>query len=125
MKKQNYKCPCCGKQTLTSERMFDICPNCGWEDDNIQFSDPNYYGGANWFSLNKYRSLFLKEKNIERVKEMQEESLNKFKEDSKASIAKERLEEIKNYKNTDFSDCPVLTQEQLSQLRPCHLESTR
>ena len=37
------------------------------------------------------------------------------------SISKERLEEIKNYKNTDFSDCPVLTQEQLSQMRPCHL----
>ena len=37
------------------------------------------------------------------------------------SISKERLEEIKNFKNTDFSDCPVLTQEQLSQMRPCHL----
>ena len=37
------------------------------------------------------------------------------------SISKERLQEIKNYKNTDFSDCPVLTQEQLSQMQPCHL----
>ena len=60
--KQNYNYPCCGKKTLTSERMFDICPNCGWEDDNIQFSDLDYYEGANWFSLNKYISVFFKRK---------------------------------------------------------------
>ena len=37
------------------------------------------------------------------------------------SISRERLEEIKNFKNTDFSDCPVLTKEQLAQMKPCHL----
>lgn len=37
------------------------------------------------------------------------------------SISKKRLEEIRNFKNTDFSDCPVLTKEQLSQMKPCHL----
>lgn len=37
------------------------------------------------------------------------------------SISKERLEEIKNFQNTDFSDCPVLTDEQLARMRPCHL----
>lgn len=37
------------------------------------------------------------------------------------SISKERLKEIEEFKNTDFSDCPVLTDEQLSLLRPCHL----
>jgi uncharacterized protein (DUF4415 family) len=36
------------------------------------------------------------------------------------STTKKRLEEIKNFKNTDFSDCPVLTEEQLAQLRPSH-----
>ena len=36
-------------------------------------------------------------------------------------ITKERLEEIKAFKNTDFSDCPELTDEQLAQLRPSHL----
>ena len=29
--------------------------------------------------------------------------------------------EIKAFKNTDFSDCPELTDEQLAQLRPSHL----
>ena len=34
----------------------------------------------------------------------------------KAQIA----EEIRAFKNTDFSDCPELTDEQLSQLKPSH-----
>ncbi|MCL1927955.1 MAG: hypothetical protein FWG07_04065 [Treponema sp.] len=29
--------------------------------------------------------------------------------------------EIKAFKNTDFSDCPELTDEQLSQMKPSHL----
>lgn len=37
------------------------------------------------------------------------------------SISKERLEEIRNFKSADISDCPVLTDEQLSQMKPCHL----
>ena len=36
---------------------------------------------------------------------------------NKARIAAE----IKAFKNTDFSDCPELTDEQLGQLRPSHL----
>jgi uncharacterized protein (DUF4415 family) len=37
------------------------------------------------------------------------------------NITKKRLEEIKAFKNTDFSDCPVLTEEQLAQFKPSHL----
>jgi uncharacterized protein (DUF4415 family) len=37
------------------------------------------------------------------------------------SITEERLKEIKEFKNTDFSDCPVLTEEQLVQFKPSHL----
>jgi uncharacterized protein (DUF4415 family) len=37
------------------------------------------------------------------------------------SISKKRIEEIKAFKSTDFSDIPILTDEQLSQMRPCHL----
>ena len=36
-------------------------------------------------------------------------------------ITKERLEEIIAFKNTDFSDCPELTDEQLAQMKPSHL----
>jgi uncharacterized protein (DUF4415 family) len=35
-------------------------------------------------------------------------------------ITDERLAEIKAFKNTDYSDCPPLTNEQLDQLRPSH-----
>ena len=31
--------------------------------------------------------------------------------------------EIKAFKNTDFSDCPELTDEQLSQMKPSHLRN--
>ena len=36
-------------------------------------------------------------------------------------ISKKRLEEIKAFKTTDFSDCPELTDEQLAQMKPSHL----
>jgi len=38
-------------------------------------------------------------------------------------ITKERLEEIKAFKNTDFSDCPVLTEEQMKEFKPSHLRN--
>ena len=40
-------------------------------------------------------------------------------------ITKKRLEEIKAFKNTDFSDCPELTDEQLAQLRPSHYRNMK
>jgi len=36
----------------------------------------------------------------------------------KVGISDERLEEIKNFKNTDFSDCPKQTPEELAQFKP-------
>ena len=38
-------------------------------------------------------------------------------------ISKKRLEEIKAFKNTDFSDCPVLTEEQMKEFKPSHLRN--
>jgi len=35
-------------------------------------------------------------------------------------ITKKRLKEIKAFKNTDFSDCPVLTEEQMKEFKPSH-----
>ena len=40
------------------------------------------------------------------------------------SITEERLKEIKAFKNTDFSDCPVLTEEQMKEFKPSHLRKT-
>lgn len=46
-------CPCCGYNTFEGEErlQYIICPICFWEDDPIQFSEPDYEGGANRVSL--------------------------------------------------------------------------
>lgn len=50
---RKYTCPCCGYKTLDEEPpgTYDICAICFWEDDPIQFEDPDYEGGANGLSL--------------------------------------------------------------------------
>lgn len=49
----NFTCPCCGYKTLSSKPTgtFLICELCDWEDDNVQFNDPDFEGGANIYSL--------------------------------------------------------------------------
>ena len=48
-----YSCPCCGYRTLELKPpgTFLLCVICNWEDDNVQFNDPDYEGGANTYSL--------------------------------------------------------------------------
>lgn len=55
-----FPCPCCGYLTIGEEPpgTFEICPVCFWEDDNVQFEDPDYSGGANSVSLNQARENF-------------------------------------------------------------------
>lgn len=55
-----FPCPCCGYLTLGEEPpgTFEICPVCFWEDDDVQFEDPSYAGGANSVSLNQARENF-------------------------------------------------------------------
>jgi hypothetical protein len=38
------------------------------------------------------------------------------------TLSPERIAEIKAFKNTDFSDCPIMTEEELRKLRPRHPE---
>lgn len=56
----SYPCPCCSFLTLSEEPSgtFEICPVCGWEDDNVQFDDPDFDGGANEPSLNEAKVNF-------------------------------------------------------------------
>ncbi len=63
--KKNYEvyskiCACCGAET----EKHDICLNCGWQDDNVQNSDPDYRGGANKMSLNEAKAAYRKGKKI-------------------------------------------------------------
>jgi hypothetical protein len=50
-----YPCPCCRHLTISEPSTYEVCPVCGWEDDPAQSQDPDYAGGANRESLNKYR----------------------------------------------------------------------
>jgi hypothetical protein len=56
----NYPCPCCRYLTLPSPPpgTFEICPVCWWEDDNTQFADPDFAGGANTVSLRRAQETF-------------------------------------------------------------------
>ena len=38
------------------------------------------------------------------------------------TLSSERIAEIKAFKNIDFTDCPVLTEEELKKMRPRHPE---
>jgi Cysteine-rich CPCC len=55
-----FACPCCGFVTLDQEPpgTYMICEVCFWEDDGVQFRDPDYRGGANKVSLNEARENF-------------------------------------------------------------------
>ena len=48
-----FKCDCCGYYTLVEES-DEICPVCGWQEDNVQRRYPDSTGGANYeISLNE------------------------------------------------------------------------
>lgn len=57
-----FSCPCCSCLTLPEQPpgTFFICPVCDWEDDDVQFRDPSYEGGANHVSLSMARSNYIR-----------------------------------------------------------------
>ncbi|MGM0878372.1 MAG: CPCC family cysteine-rich protein [Bacillota bacterium] len=57
-----YTCPCCGYKTLDEEPpgTYDICGICFWEDDGVQYRDPDYEDGANEGSLRQAQQNFIK-----------------------------------------------------------------
>jgi len=63
MRNIKFTCPCCGYKTLDEQPpgTYEICGLCRWEDDSVQFKDPDYEGGANRESLRAAQYNFLKE----------------------------------------------------------------
>jgi hypothetical protein len=53
-------CPCCGYTTLSKRGIYEICPACYWEDDPVQFRDPDFQGGANKVSLRQAQQNFIR-----------------------------------------------------------------
>lgn len=64
------KCPCCGNE-IDDFQLYDICNNCGWENDPIQNDDENKRGGANILSLKDFKKIIKlrKDFSLERVLE--------------------------------------------------------
>jgi hypothetical protein len=58
--KKNKKCMCCGNHSLPPDSVYEICPVCGWEDDDIQNDNPTLEGGANDMSLNQAKEAYKK-----------------------------------------------------------------
>jgi hypothetical protein len=56
--KENFLCPVCGKYTFEEYGDYDICHECGWENDAVQGADFNYRGGANSLSVNDYKIIY-------------------------------------------------------------------
>lgn len=54
-KEQAHECPVCEQSLFPCKGSFLICKICGWEDDNIQYDDHDYEGGANELSVNQYK----------------------------------------------------------------------
>ena len=61
MSTELHTCPCCGFKTLEENppNTYEICSLCDWEDDGIQFNNPDYEGGANNESLREAQHEFL------------------------------------------------------------------
>ena len=56
-----YKCACCGEYTLTEPAgSYEICKNCGWEEDEVQNDLIDFRGGANVISLREAREIYKK-----------------------------------------------------------------
>lgn len=56
-----YTCPCCGYKILEEKPpgTFEICSICFWEDDGVQYDDPDYEGGANSPSLRQAQKNYI------------------------------------------------------------------
>ena len=54
-REEGFLCPVCGSYEFARSGDFDICPKCGWENDRLQFDNPDFAGGANEMSLNEYK----------------------------------------------------------------------
>ena len=58
----NKKCPCCGNYTIDSddEIIFDICPVCFWQYDEVAHDKPDTILGANSVTLTEARNTYLR-----------------------------------------------------------------
>ena len=61
-------CHCCGARIRDEEGSYIICDNCGWEDDPVQAAQPDFPGGANTLSLNRYKQVWQERKSQQSIR---------------------------------------------------------
>ena len=56
----NEYCPCCGYNTFNPQKRLelDICPICFWEDDPLQYGNPELEFSCNLASLKQAQQNF-------------------------------------------------------------------
>ena len=60
LKRFMHKCPVCGYRTLLSRGSFEICGECGWEDEGVDDDDAEQPFGANGdCTIREYREEYL------------------------------------------------------------------
>lgn len=64
-KNKDTLCPCCENFNLEEVGEYEMCENCGWFDDPLQRSDPDYTGGRNKASLNQAKKAYAEGKKFE------------------------------------------------------------
>ena len=52
------KCPVCDVGLFAGRGTYEICDECGWENDPQQADDPTLKGGANQLSLTEAREAY-------------------------------------------------------------------
>lgn len=57
-------CPVCGKYHFEEKDAYEECPVCGWVDDLLQRTEPDYKGGFNRISVNEAKKLFASGKKV-------------------------------------------------------------
>ncbi|XVU30560.1 CPCC family cysteine-rich protein [Actinoplanes sp. CA-054009] len=63
-----YSCPCCGHATLDERGQYEICGECGWEDDGQDDHDSHVVrGGPNGSeSLDQARAGYVRDGGVPR-----------------------------------------------------------
>lgn len=56
--RKKYPCPCCKREIMVTRGEYDICSNCGWEDDGNEQEDK--YSPPNHMTLKQGRDNYKK-----------------------------------------------------------------
>ena len=59
LKRFMFRCPVCGQRTLTDRGAFEICDECGWEDEGIDGDDEQSFGPNDDYTIKEYREEYL------------------------------------------------------------------